>query len=113
VDFMKISSYKGDETTGEVRIFKDLDETISGRHVLIIEDIIDTGLTLTKILEILSSRNPASIEICTFLNKPSRRIKDVAVKYIGYDIEDKFVVGYGLDHDQKYRGLPYIGEKIF
>ncbi len=110
VDFMVVSSYQGMETSGEVRIFKDLAENIHGRHVLIVEDIVDTGLTLTKILEVLKSRNPKSLETCSLLSKPSRRIKEVDVKYVGFSIEDKFVIGYGLDLDQKYRQLPYIAE---
>lgn len=110
VDFMVVSSYQGMETSGEVRIFKDLAENIHDRHVLIVEDIVDTGLTLTKILEFLKSRNPKTLETCSLLSKPSRRIKDVEIKYVGFSIEDKFVVGYGLDLDQKYRQLPYIAE---
>jgi hypoxanthine phosphoribosyltransferase len=110
VDFMVVSSYQGKETSGEVRIFKDLAENIHDQHVLIVEDIVDTGLTLTKILEVLKSRSPKSLETCSLLSKPSRRIKEVAIKYVGFTIEDKFVVGYGLDLDQKYRQLPYIAE---
>jgi hypoxanthine phosphoribosyltransferase len=110
VDFMVVSSYQGMETSGEVRIFKDLAENISGRHVLIVEDIVDTGLTLTKILEVLRSRSPKSLNTCSLLSKPSRRIKEVEIKYVGFTIEDKFVVGYGLDLDQKYRNLPYVAE---
>ncbi len=112
VDFMVVSSYQGMETSGEVRIFKDLAENIHDRHVLIVEDIVDTGLTLTKILEVLKSRNPKSLETCSLLSKPSRRIQDVEVKYVGFTIEDKFVVGYGLDLDQKYRQLSYIAEMV-
>jgi hypoxanthine phosphoribosyltransferase len=110
IDFMVVSSYQGMETSGEVRIFKDLAEHIHDRHVLIVEDIVDTGLTLAKILEVLKSRNPKSLETCSLLSKPSRRVKKVAIKYIGFTIEDKFVVGYGLDFDQRYRQLPYIAE---
>lgn len=110
VDFMVVSSYQGKETSGEVRIFKDLAETIHDRHVLIVEDIVDTGLTLTKILEVLRSRSPKSLETCSLLSKPSRRIKEVDIKYTGFTIEDKFVIGFGLDLDQKYRHLPFIGE---
>ena len=110
VDFMVVSSYQGMETSGEVRIFKDLAENIHDRHVLIVEDIVDTGLTLTKILEVLKSRNPKTLETCSLLSKPSRRIKEVPIKYVGFTIEDKFVIGYGLDLDQKYRHLPYIAE---
>ncbi len=110
VDFMVVSSYQGMETSGEVRIFKDLAENIHDRHVLIVEDIVDTGLTLTKILDVLNSRNPKSLKTCSLLSKPSRRIKEVDIKYVGFTIEDKFVVGYGLDLDQKYRQIPYIAE---
>ena len=112
VDFMVVSSYQGMETSGEVRIFKDLAENIHDRHVLIVEDIVDTGLTLTKIIDLLKSRNPKSLETCSLLSKPSRRIKQVPIKYVGFSIEDKFVVGYGLDLDQKYRQVPYIAEMI-
>lgn len=112
VDFMVVSSYQGRETSGEVRIFKDLAENIHDRHVLIVEDIVDTGLTLTKILEVLKSRNPKSLETCSLLSKPSRRLKEVPIKYVGFTIEDKFVVGYGLDLDQKYRQLPFIAEMV-
>ncbi len=110
VDFMKVSSYVGQHSSGEVRVLKDLDESIHGRHVLIVEDIVDTGLTLNKILELLKSRNPKSLEVCTLLSKPSRRIMEVEPKYLGFEIEDKFVIGYGLDVDQKYRELPDIME---
>jgi hypoxanthine phosphoribosyltransferase len=110
VDFMVVSSYQGMETSGEVRIFKDLAENIHVRHVLIVEDIVDTGLTLSKILDVLKSRNPKSLETCSLLSKPSRRIKEVPIKYVGFTIEDKFVIGYGLDLEQKYRHLPYVAE---
>ena len=110
VDFMKVSSYMGKQSSGEVRILKELDENVHGRHVLIVEDIVDTGLTLNKILELLKSRNPRSMEICTLLSKPSQRVLDVYSKYIGFEIENKFVVGYGLDYDQRYRHLPDIME---
>ena len=112
VDFMVVSSYQGMETSGEVRIFKDLGETIHDRHVLIVEDIVDTGLTLTKILEVLKSRNPKSLNTCSLLSKPSRRIQEVKIKYLGFTIDDVFVIGYGLDLDQKYRHLPYVAEMI-
>jgi len=92
-----------------VRILKDLDENITGRHVLILEDIIDTGLTLSYLVRLLQERRPASLEICTLLDKPSRRLIEVPVKYVGFTIPDQFVVGYGLDYDQKYRNLPYVG----
>lgn len=109
IDFMDISSYKGKTSTGNVQILKDLEEDIENRHVLIVEDIVDTGQTLHKVFDLLKNRKPASIEICSFLDKPMKRLKEVDVKYIGIEIEDKFVVGYGLDEDQKYRQLPYVG----
>ena len=109
IDFMVVSSYQGEESSGEVRILKDLAENIHDRHVLIVEDIVDTGLTLDKILMLLSGRNPKTIAVCSFLDKPSRRIRSVSIDYIGFTIEDEFVVGYGLDMNQKYRQLPYIG----
>ena len=110
MDFMSVSSY-GDDTksSGIVRIAKDLDETISGKDVLIVEDIIDSGRTLHYLIEVLKNRNPRSIRLCTLLDKPERRVKDVKVDYVGFDIPDEFVVGYGLDYAQKYRNLPYIG----
>lgn len=110
VDFMSVSSYgAGTSSTGEVRIMKDLDEAIEGRHIVIVEDILDSGLTLSYLLQVLANRGAASIELCTFLNKPSRRKIDVKVKYDGYHIPDEFVVGYGLDYAEKYRNLPYVG----
>lgn len=109
-DFMSVSSYgAGTTTSGIVKIVKDLDEPLEGKHVLIVEDIIDTGHTLNHLSKLLLSRGPQSIEICTLLNKPSRREKEVPVKYSCFEIPDEFVVGYGLDYDQKYRNLPYIG----
>lgn len=109
VDFMIVSSY-GNETTGsEIKILKDVDASLNGRDVLIIEDIIDTGYTLEKICEILETRNPKSLKICTLLNKPSRRKVDIKIDYNGFDIKDVFVVGYGIDYAQKYRNLPYLG----
>lgn len=109
MDFMVVSSY-GDEfkSTGVVKIVKDLDEGITGRHVLIVEDIIDSGRTLSYLVKILKERNPASIEICTLLDKPKQRVTDVNVKYVGFSIENHFVLGYGLDYQQLYRNLPYI-----
>ncbi|MEB3284890.1 MAG: hypoxanthine phosphoribosyltransferase [Candidatus Sericytochromatia bacterium] len=110
VDFMSISSYGAStRSSGVVRILKDLDENITGRHVIILEDIIDTGLTLSYLVRLLQERRPASLEICTLLDKPSRRLIEVPVKYVGFTIPDQFVVGYGLDYDQKYRNLPYVG----
>jgi len=109
-DFMAVSSY-GSATTssGVVRINKDLETSIEGKDVLIVEDIIDSGLTLSYLVENLKSRNPASLKISTLLNKPERRKSDVQVDYCGFDIPDKFVVGYGLDYAEKYRNLPFIG----
>ena len=111
LDFMTVSSYGGGTaSTGAVKIKKDLDHPIEGKHVLIVEDIIDSGNTLSALVPMLKLRNPASIEVATILDKPSRREKhDVEVKYTGFQIPDEFVVGYGLDYDQKYRNLPYIG----
>lgn len=111
LDFMSVSSYgSGTESSGVVRIIKDLDEPLAGKNVLIVEDIIDSGRTLSYLIEVLKQRNPASIELCTLLDKPERRVKkQVQVKYTCFSIPDEFVVGYGLDYDQKYRNLPYIG----
>lgn len=110
MDFMSVSSY-GDEisSSGVVRIVKDLDESLEGKDVLIVEDIIDSGRTLSHLLEILKQRNPNSLRLCTLLDKPERRVKDVNVDYVCFNIPDEFVVGYGLDYAQKYRNLPYIG----
>lgn len=110
LDFMSVSSY-GSETvsSGRVRILKDLDESIQGRDVLIVEDIIDSGRTLSYLKDLLGTRAPESISICTLLDKPDRRVTDVDVEYVGFVIPDEFVVGYGLDYDQYYRNLPYIG----
>ena len=114
LDFMATSSYgSGTDSSGEVKILKELDEEIHGRDVLIVEDIIDTGNTLTKIKKMLLLRDPKSFAICTLLTKPSRREVDVDVEWIGFSIEDKFVVGYGIDYAQFYRNLPYIGYVSF
>ena len=111
LDFMGISSYHGGtKSSGVVKITKDLEETIEGRHVIIAEDIIDTGLTLSYLIKSLKQRNPASISICTLLNKEAHRKMVVEdIKYVGFDVEDQFVVGYGLDYMQKFRNLPCIG----
>ena len=110
MDFMSVSSYgDGTSSSGIVKIAKDLDETIEGKDVIVIEDIIDSGRTLSYLLEILQKRNPSSMKLCTLLDKPDRRVKDVEVDYVGFAIPDEFVVGYGLDYAQKYRNLPYIG----
>ncbi len=109
IDFMDVSSYVGTKSTGEVQILKDLSGSVDGRHILIVEDIIETGTTLNSIINLIKSRNAASIEIVTLLDKPVNRKLHVDVKYIGTEIPDGFVVGYGLDFDEKYRNLPYIG----
>lgn len=111
LDFMSVSSYgSGTKSSGVVRIVKDLDEPLEGKDVLIVEDIIDSGRTLSYLLEILWQRHPKSIQLCTLLDKPERRVKkQVQVRYTCFSIPDEFVVGYGLDYDQKYRNLPYIG----
>lgn len=110
LDFMSVSSY-GDskESSGIVKIVKDLDEPLEGKHVLIVEDIIDSGKTLNHLIPMLHSRNPEDIKLCALLSKPSRREADVDIHYLGFEIPDAFVVGYGLDYAQKYRNLPYIG----
>ena len=109
-DFMAVSSYgDGTKSSGVVRIAKDLDEAIEGKDVLIVEDIIDSGRTLHYLLEVLEHRNPASMKLCTLLDKPERREMDVSVDYVGFTIPDEFVVGYGLDYAQLYRNLPFIG----
>jgi len=110
MDWMAISSYgSGTKSSGVVRILKDLDTDISGRHVLVVEDIVDSGLTLSWLLGNLRSRDPASVQVCVLLRKPSAVKMPVEVAYTGFDIEDEFVVGYGLDYDEKYRNLPFVG----
>jgi hypoxanthine phosphoribosyltransferase len=110
MDFMALSSYaKGTTSSGEVRLLKDLDTTLDGKDVLIVEDIVDTGLTLTYLQDILRARGPRMLRTACLLSKPSRRQVEVAVEYVGFTIEDRFVVGYGLDYAEKYRHLPYIG----
>jgi hypoxanthine phosphoribosyltransferase len=109
IDFMAISSYAGaTESSGVVRILKDLDMNIEGRHVLVVEDIIDSGLTLSYLMRNLEAREPATLEICALLTKPDRREIDVPVRYVGFEIPNRFVVGYGLDFGEKYRNLPYV-----
>ncbi len=109
LDFIAVSSYaKSTKSSGEVRMLKDLDTSLEGRHVIIVEDIVDTGLTLTYLQDILRARAPRSLKTACLLSKPSRRKVDVAVDYIGFTIEDRFVVGYGLDYAEKYRNLGYI-----
>ena len=110
IDFMAISSYgAGTDSTRVVRILKDLDINIEGRHVLVVEDIIDSGLTLSYLVRNLEAREPASLEVCALLTKPERREIDVPVRYVGFEIPNKFVVGYGLDYAERYRDLPFIG----
>ena len=110
MDFMSVSSYgSGTESSGVVKIVKDLDEPLQDKDVIIVEDIIDSGRTLYHLMKILGERGPKSMHICTLLDKPERRVKDVHVDYVGFNIPDEFVVGYGLDYDQRYRNLPYIG----
>ena len=110
IDFMAVSSYgSGTSSSGVVRILKDLDEDVEGKHVLVVEDIIDSGLTLNYLLDNLKSRKPSSIKLCTLLNKPERRKVEVNIDYNGFTIPDEFVIGYGLDYAEKYRNLPFIG----
>jgi hypoxanthine phosphoribosyltransferase len=112
IDFLAVSSYgMCDKTSGVVKIVKDLDRVLEGKNVLIVEDILDSGMTLSYIMKLMGNRHPASIEICTFLDKPERRAKGVTVncRYTGFTIPDHFVVGYGLDYAEKYRNLPYVG----
>ncbi len=108
MDFLSISSY-GEGSEGVVRITKDLEESIAGKDVLLVEDIVDTGFTLKYLLRSLQSRNPASLEVCTLLDRKARRIIEMDLKYVGFEIPDKFVVGYGLDYKQQFRNLPFIG----
>ena len=110
IDFMSVSSYGGGtESSGVVKIVKDLDEPLVGKDVIIVEDIIDSGRTLSYLLKNLKARNPKSLRLCTLLDKPDRRVVDVSVDYVGFEIPDEFVVGFGLDYAQRYRNLPYIG----
>ena len=110
VDFMAISSYgAGVDSSGVVRILKDLDVSIEGRHVLVVEDIIDSGLTLSYLLRNLEAREPASLEVCALMTKPERRENDVECRYVGFEIPNRFVIGYGLDFAERYRNLPYVG----
>lgn len=110
LDFMSVSSYGcGTESSGRIKIVKDLDESIKGEHVLVVEDIIDSGRTLSFLMELLKQREPASLSLCTLLDKPERRVTEVTVDYTGFEIPDEFVVGFGLDYAQRYRALPYIG----
>jgi hypoxanthine phosphoribosyltransferase len=113
VDFMAVASYgSATKTSGVVQILKDLEEPVEGRDVLIVEDIVDTGLTLRYLLENLTGRGPRSVEVCALLSKREARIVDVPVRYVGFEIPNAFVVGYGLDYQQRYRGLPYVAELV-
>lgn len=110
MDFMSVGSYgDGTASSGVVKLVKDLDESLEGKDVLVVEDIIDSGRTLYYLLDVLKKRQPCSMKLCTLLDKPDRRVRDVKVDYVGFEIPDEFVVGYGLDYAQKYRNLPYIG----
>ena len=110
MDFMAVSSYgNATESTGVVKILKDLDKDIEGQHILIVEDIVDSGLTLKYLKEILLTRNPASVKICTLLDKPARRKEAIVPDYIGFEVPDEFIVGYGIDYAERYRNLPYVG----
>lgn len=110
LDFMSVSSYgRGTESSGAIKIIKDLDEPLKDKNVIVVEDIIDSGRTLSRLLELFKNRNPESLRLCTLLDKPERRVVDVKVDYTGFCIPDQFIVGYGLDYDQRYRNLPYIG----
>ena len=110
IDFMSVSSYGGDtKSSGIVKIVKDLDESLAGKDVIVVEDIIDSGRTLSYLMEMLKDRKPASLKLCTLLDKPERRVVDVNIDYTAFQVPDKFIVGYGLDYDQHYRNLPYIG----
>ncbi len=113
MDFMATASYGEETVSSGLEVRKDLDEDLDGRHVLIVEDIIDTGNTLSMVRKMLNARNPKSLKICTLLDKPERRETEVEVEYVGFEIPDKFVVGYGLDYAQRYRNLPYVGEIEF
>ncbi len=109
LEFMAVSSYgQGTTSSGVVRILKDLDRDITGRHVVIVEDIVDSGLTLNYLLRTLHARNPASLEVCALLTKPERRKVDLRIRYTGFEIPNRFVIGYGLDHGERYRNLPYV-----
>lgn len=110
MDFMSVSSYGNDsKSSGVVKIVKDLDDSLEGKHVIVVEDIIDSGRTLSCLLEMLMERKPASLKLCTLLDKPDRRVVEVPIDYTGFSVPDEFIVGYGLDYAQKYRNLPYIG----
>lgn len=109
IDFMDVSSYRGTQSTGEVRILKDLTRMIAGSNVIIVEDIVDTGQTLKTIMGILTNRNPKALKVATLLDKPEGRVVDIKADYVGFNVPNEFVIGFGLDYDELYRNLPYIG----
>lgn len=109
IDFLGLRSYEGTESSGVVQITSDLTKSIEGKHIVVVEDIVDTGLTMQYLMQNLSTRKPASVKLCSLLHKPSRTTVDVHIDYLGFTIEDVFVIGYGLDYDQYYRNLPYLG----
>jgi len=113
LDFMSVHSYSGTTSTGEIQVTKELDHSIEDKNVIVVEDIVDTGRTLKYLLEELNSRKPKSLKLFSLLDKPERRVVEIEADYVGFTIPDKFVVGYGLDYDQKYRNLPYIGVVSF
>jgi hypoxanthine phosphoribosyltransferase len=113
VDFMAVASYgMATKSSGEVRILKDVNEAIEGRDLLIVEDIVDTGLTLRYLLDLFEDRRPHSVEVCALLSKPAARVVEVPVRYVGFEIPNEFVIGYGIDYQQRYRGLPYVGTLV-
>ncbi len=109
IDFMAVSSYQGTESVGDVKIIKDLDASIAGRYLVLVEDIVDTGITISKLKKLMLNKGAADIKVVTLLDKPSRRTVDIKADYIGFEVENDFVVGFGLDYNQKYRNLPYVG----
>lgn len=109
IEFITVSSYRGQESSGEVAIVRDLGCVVAGRELLLVEDIVDTGLTLARVIAHLQERQPRSLAVCSLLSKPSRRLTEIAIPYLGFEVEDRFVVGYGLDYEQQYRQLPYLG----
>lgn len=111
LDFMKVSSYgiNARETTGKINLSLDISQNIEGKNVIIVEDIIDSGITLNYLYDYIKSKNPKTLKICVLLDKKERRVKNIKVDYVGFEIEDKFVLGYGMDYDEKYRNLPYVG----
>ncbi len=109
IDFMDVSSYEGTESIGDIRILKDLDRTVKGHHILLVEDIVDTGRTLTEVKRLLYNKGAADVKVVSLLDKPSRRVCDIHAEYVGFTIPDEFVIGFGLDYNEKYRNLPYVG----